>query len=301
MNYQKINNALVNSDRSINSYVKNHTFYKYLLNNGLAYFFSKNISNKSNYIEQRLIKAGDHFENKFVKTLTLINRVCKKSNIKYLLFKTVKELNEVVDGDIDLFVKEKDFRKFISVMEIEGFRCIAEDHLKGSCIKKGYLKVEPRVDIAYHGMVVVPEKVIWKNSEKTKIDNMAILKTTKEIDVLHALLNIMYGPNYLKLYTLIVYKMTTPNNLIKLTKGFAKKDLNEIVHWIEANNEIKGKFPLFLENRRYLNWWQKRVFRSKKIGILNKLKLISYFFYSKYLYLLTGKLVLTHDWGIFYD
>ena len=109
MNYEEINSAIM-EDRDINYSLveKTEEFYQYLFNNKVAYFYANNLSTVSNETEKWIISKGKELNEKYYKTIKEIKRICDKHNIEWVLYKTHKYIDEVVDGDIDLFVKKED-------------------------------------------------------------------------------------------------------------------------------------------------------------------------------------------------
>lgn len=295
MNYKIINCAILASRDVPKSINRNDEFYDYLLSNSVAYYYSTCLSKNKNIIEKKIITAGDSLCRKYIQTLKLINKICRKNKIKFLLFKTYKYVPEAVDNDIDLIIKEGDFYNFTQAFKKEGFRCFKEEHLKIECLKEGFCKIEPRVNLSIRGRVLLDEKRIWQRQQEVIIDGMRIMKTTKEIDLFYLLLSILYTPNYLKLYHLLIYNIDLGKlNQISLDKEISE-DLKFLLRNLTKNFENK-RFPLFLENISFLVWWYKRIFLSSDIILFKRFSLIASFFYFKYLYIIFNKLVFKHTW-----
>lgn len=297
MNYQEIFNTLSSEKDVSENFNKNDNFYEYLLNNNVVYFYSKKISKRKNKTEEKLIKIGEKFNRRFIKTLLIIDQVCKKAGIGFLLFKTYKYIPEVMDGDIDLIIRKDNLKKFVDAISLEGFVCNSDGQFKWSCFKDGCSKIEPRSDISFHGKILLDESVIWKNIEKKKVGGTVVEKTTRELDVFVLLFNILYGPNYLKLYTYLVYMSTDFAKVSTITndKGMME-DLRFLKKGFLDKIGQKTKFPVFLGNIDYLVWWAKRILFTREISFCQKLKHPVFFLYIKYKYLLFGKLHFRHKW-----
>ena len=298
MNYKIINTAILTSQDVPKSVTRDDQFYDYLLNNSIAYYYSFHLSKEKNIIDKKIINTGDNLNRKYIKTLKLINNLCEKNKIKFLLFKTYKYVSEVVDNDIDLIIKEKDFCNFTKALGDEGFKCLEEERLKIKCLKKGLCKIEPRVNLSFRGRILADQKRIWQKQEEVIIDGMKVLKTTKEIDLLYLLLSILYTPNYLKLYYLLIYKNVDLEKLYKLSPDKnISQDLKFLLRNLTKNLEDKH-FPLFLEDISFIVWWYRRIFLASDITLLKRFTLIVSFFYFKYLYVFFNKLVFKHDWSL---
>lgn len=299
MDYKTINTAILTSRDVPKSVVRDNKFYNYLLSNNVAYYYCSHLSKEKNIMDKKIIAAGNILDNKYIKTLKIINKLCKKNKMKFLLFKTYKYFSEAVDNDIDLFIREKDFDNFIKALEKEGFTCIVNESLKAICLKEGYCKIEPRVDSSIRGIFFLNEKKIWEKIELVNVDGMKIFKATKEIDLLYLLLSILYNPNYLKLYLLLLLKNSDRKKIYKLCLDRKiNEDLKFLMRNLITRNVENKRFPLFIGNSSFIFWWCKRILPISKLPPLSKVKLIVFFFYSKYLFLFFNRLVFEHEWPL---
>lgn len=296
MNYKIINQSILSTHDVPEFFSKEEKFYDYLLSNNVAYYYSKVLSKENTSTEKKIIAAGDKLNEKYIKTLKLIEKIGKDNEIKILLFKTYKYFSEVVDGDIDLFLRKKDFHLFLKALEEEGFKCWEHEKLKAVCYKKDFCNIEPRVSASFHGIVVLNESQAWEKVEEVTINGIKILKTTKEVDLFYLLLNNLYGPNYLRLYLLLLYKQCDLKKLFALSSAEYIKDLQFLINSLITNDKENNRFPLFLGNINYISWWLKRILPNDKLTMLIKLKLILFFLYSKYLFIFFDKLVFRHQW-----
>lgn len=301
MNYNSIHNVLIFS-RHISSVIKNRQFYKYLLDNNVAYYYSQYISTKKNKYEKSIISAGEVLNNKYKNTVRLLKEICEKEKIDFLLFKTFKHIPEVVDGDIDIFIKEIDFSLFLVALEKRGFTCALEGTKKASCYKRGYSTIEPRTTISFHGNLIISESDIWKNTKEVVIDNMRLISTTEEIDIIFMFLNMFYGPNYIRLYTYLVFRKIDPKSLYDLVKNQeAAKDLNCSLEILSSSDILKRRFPVFPDNITFIKWWLKKIFMNSYVPFFIKIKHLLFFYYAKYGYVFLGRLPFRHDWKLTYE
>ncbi len=297
MNYKIINTSILASRNVPKSITRDDKFYDYLLNNSIAYYFSNHLLKKRNNIDKKIILAGNILNIKYIKTLRTINKVCNENNIRSLLFKSYKE-NEIVDNDVDLFIKEKDFYIFTKAFAKEGFKCFIKGPLQAECIKEGFCKIEPRVTFSFRGRVILKEERIWENQVAVNINGIKISKTSKEIDLLYLLLSILYTPNYLKLYLLKLFKESDVEKLYILSSN---EQINQDIKFLIKNLIEKAEekhLPSFLGNINFIRWWYRRVFLSKDIYLIKKTTLILFFFYSKFSYIFFNKLVFKHKWPL---
>lgn len=298
MNYREINKAILNNrDINENLVKKNEKFYQYLFNNRVAYYYSKYLSKNQTEREQWIIKRGKKLNERYYKTLKFLKEICDRNNIDFLLYKTHKYIPEIVDGDIDIFIKEKDFYKFLNAFNKKGFSTIEDEPKKGKCKKEGYCIIEPHVNISWNENVILRENNIWKFEEILNIKNIEIKKAVKEIDIFSSLLDTFYGPNYICLYDLLSFKQFNQCSLLKIsTDENIREELDKIIKRIKSNKILNFKFPVFSINVEYLQWWLKRILQNRNFSLLFRFKLLIYFFYWKYRYLLINKLPFSHDW-----
>lgn len=299
MDYKSINTAILTSQDVPESIPRDDKFYDYLLDNNVAYYYCKYLSKEKTSMDKRIIKEGEIFNNKFFKTLKFVNKVSKEKNIKFLLFKTYKYIPEIVDGDIDIFVQKRDFYRFLKALENEGFICFENEHLKGFCKKDEYCNIEPRVNAAFHEEVLLNEKNIWEKVERVNVDEIEVLKVTKEIDLFYLLLEVLYRPSYVKLYLFLLCK---DNNTTKLYQLSSEKNIHQdlkflLRSFITGNVESK-RFPLFMGDINFMIWWHKRIFSHPQLTLFVKVKHVLFFFYAKYGYFFFNKLVFRHYWPL---
>lgn len=295
--YKDINSVIL-SKKNINlSGIRNEKLYKYLIDNNVAYFYAKKLSAKKRAVEKRVIREGVNYSRKFFKTLKLLDEVYRKNGIDYLVFKTFKYFPEVYAGDLDIVVKEKDFDRILEIFKKRGFSVKYDGELKVELQKDGYSKVEARVNVEYHGITLFESKEVWKYKERAEFRGLDIFKTTREFDLVCLLLNVLYGPKYLDLYLVLLYKEVGRKRLLGLLKGKKlTKDLKLLDNKLITKDIAEKRFPLFVPDSVYLKWWAKNVFLSNKVFILEKFKVVAFFFYIKYKYLLFNKLQYAHGW-----
>jgi len=299
MNYKVINNAILNSRDLPKSFPRDEEFYDYLLANNVAFYYSMYLSKEKSIMDKKIIEVGKNLNKKFFNTLKLIIKICKDKKIKFLLFKTYKYIPEAVDNDIDLFVKKKDFYSFMKALEKENFSCIENEPLKGICKKEGFCIIEPRVTLSFRGVTILDEKKIWKKTEIVNIAEIGVLKASLEVDLLHLLLSILYNPNYLKLYLLLLYKKCDKNRLLLLCLDKRiQQDLNFVLNHLITKNIEEKRLPLFMGNIEFSNWWYRRILPISDLSLYKKLRHVFCFFYIKYLYLFLNKLAFQHQWPI---
>lgn len=299
MNYGVINTAILSTHNLPKSFVKDSNFYDYLLSNNVAYYYSSLLSTEKTIIDKKIIAVGKNLNNKYIKTLKFINQIAKENGIKFLLFKTYKYIPEVVDNDIDLLIKEKDFYQFMKILKKKGFSCVENEPLKGICKKKGLCTIEPRTSSSFHGLIIMNEQQLWDKIERVNIGGITIFKPVREVEIAHLLLSLLYNPNYLKLYLLLVYRNSNLKrfNNLNLEKD-AENDLKLVIENLLTKEPANKRFPSFIGNFNFITWWYKRIFSNPKLTIHTRLKHILFFFYLKYSYVLFNRLVFKHEWPL---
>lgn len=299
MNYKLINNAILNGTDITKSVIKDDDFYNYLLGNNVAYYYARYLSKDRSVMDKKIITAGSSLNNKFLKTLKLINKVCQQNKINFLFFKTYKYFEEIVDGDIDMLVKEEDFYAFLKILQKKGFECFENEKLKAVCTKEGYCNIEPRVNAAVHGVRVLNNEVFWDRAVGVDIKGEKVLTTSREIDLLYLLLSILYRPDYLKMYLLLVYKSTDIKKIYNLIEDNKfKSDLTYIIDNLLKGDITEKRFPLFPSDVSFTIWWFKRILPNSQMVLTERFKNIIFFFYSKYQSIIFNKLVFRHRWPI---
>lgn len=297
MNYKSINAAILSGNDIPKSLKKDKEFYDYLLGNNVAYYYATKLATEKNQLDKKIIEIGERLNNKYYQTLKLINKVCRENGIQFLLFKTYKYIPEVVDNDIDLLIKKKDFHSFLKVLEKEGFDSIENEPLKGICKKNGFCTIEPRVESSFHGLTILNEEQLWKGIENVDIGGIEFAKPLKEVEIMHLLLSLLYNPNYLRLYLLIIYQNSDHQKINMLDlKEYIKADLEIITEDLTVQKIEDKRFPLFIGDRKFIGWWYKRILINSKLEFSVKVKHVLYFFYLKYSYILFNRLIFKHDW-----
>jgi hypothetical protein len=295
MNYKKTNLAVLQPQKGPSTELKGHKLHKYLLDNNIAYFYltKKNEHLKS---DNKILAKGEALNRRYVKTLLLIDKISKENKIDCLLFKTHKYIEDVVDGDIDLIIKKGQLQKFIRKIEKSGFKCIQEEKFKYSCTKSGFSKIEPRVNVSYHGLMVIESKTVWSNTDYIQVKNRKIRKTLFEIDLVAQLLNVLYGPNYLKLYLYKISQRANFDVVENLVNNSVKEDIRLVKRELLQKKNLEKRFPIFLSNYSYMNWWREKILLSTKVKLLDKIRHIVFFYYIKYKYTFFSKTHFKHEW-----
>lgn len=296
MNYYAINTAILNAQDIPKSVIRDRDFYEYLLDNGVAYYYCRYLSKEKNVLDEHIIAAANTLRTTFLNTLRSIYVVTKKNRLEFLLFKSYKYYDEIIDNDIDIFVRETDFEKFIDLLTKEGFFCRRDEKLKVHCTKYGFCKIEPRVRGSLRGRILISEKTIWQNKELVNIDGMKIFRTPKEIDLYYQLLNVLYNPNYLKLYTQLLYLNINRQRLYSLTSD---ERLIEDLKFIEKNlieSENNKSFPKFVDPMKFIIWWYQRILTTSDISLNKKFTLMVNFFLIRYSYAFFHTLAFKRQW-----
>ncbi len=289
MNYKAINEAILNDmDIDSSKVEKTDEFYKYLFNNKVAYYYSKYLSkNKTDY-EKRIIKTGDRLNSKYLKTLKLLVQVCKKNHIEFLLYKTHKYIPEVVDGDIDIFVRRKDFYKFLEVFKTEGFEVEEDEPGKGKCVKKSFCVIEPHINISWRGIVYINEDNIWNQSVPIRLNHLLINNCSPSIEMLSICGELFFSPEYIDLYT--IKKM---NQLVNKKIHITGNELfNGFQNIIKKSKPIfvNSKLPYFISTMNLI----KIIYPNVQIQDLIEINFKN--LYWKHRYRLNNKLPFAHEW-----
>ncbi len=206
MDYKTINECIVNWLDFPPKIKKSEKLYKYMINNRVAYFYSKSISKNNTKIEKEIIKMWDKRNCMLHKTLDEMVKICKKYNIEFLLYKTYKFIDEVIWWDIDIIVKKNDFNKFLDVFEKEWWECEEDEKLKWKCDKKWYLTIEPHVSVSWLGRQYLEEHHLWENPINVNIDWKKYNNVNMNIEIISIYAKILFEPEYLDLYDYIIIK-----------------------------------------------------------------------------------------------
>lgn len=303
MNYSEINGALLQG-RDIDSSLvnKDESFYTYLLNNKVAFYYASCVSKNSTATELAIITRGKKYQDKYEKSLKVIQKVCDDNGFKYLLYKTHKYIPEMVDGDIDLMVSTDDFWPFMKAFKKLGFVVEEDEPGKGKCEKDGYCVIEPHTNISWRGGGQLNSNFIWQNQRHVAVAGLNVSTVSYEVEVVAIIAKMLYEPAYLDIYSLksldYFYKDAIDEELIfkNAPHGDLLKPILKFCKTVQRKKEHSNNMPIFLPNLMYLRLWTRNLHRVKnwKIYLLH----ITFFFYWKYRYLITKKLPFTHhhDW-----
>lgn len=280
----------ISSGNKDSNFGKEKDFYKYLLRNGVAYYYATQFKKNQNTYDKKIIQIGNRSNVIFEKTLKLIDRTCKLDNIKYCLIKTYKYIHEAYFGDIDLVIKPDDLLKMINIFQKFGFSVNKENAGKYELIKTGYTKIEIRSEISYHGFVALKSSDIWKNTVVMRLFGTKMVVTSLEFDVAVQLLNVLYGPKYIDMYLYMLIKKANLFKLKRILNEVFLDDVNYLIQQVENISDPYHGIPFFLRNSVYLKWWYKRILLNKEISFYEKIRHFLFFFISKYQYLIFGSL-----------
>ena len=298
MNYEAINRSILNKTELPKEIRQDTQLYEYLLNNKVAYFYAIELGNRQDSETVRVIDQADRYQRRYAKTLKLLDEVCKEKGYEYLLYKTYKFIPEMVDGDIDIIVREKDFQNFLNTFQTLGFECEEDEPGKGKCEKVGFSVIEPHTNISWRGGSHVSESFIWEKPIDVKVDGLVVKNVSLEIEATAIAAKILFEPSYLDLYSLLllrycldeginenlIYKNTTQPNLLKEVLEFCKD---------KAITPPYGKkWPLFLPVIRYIKLWTQNYIATKNHRIY-VLHLVFYIYWNAR-YRINGKLPFTH-------
>lgn len=298
MNYKEINEAILEGrDVNIDLVKKDASFYKYLLNNRVAFYYSRNLSTNSTAYEKAIIKRGLEFNNKYYETLSFIVKTCEENKLDYMLFKTHRYIDEAVDGDIDLLVKPDDFNRFMEVFESAGFACEEDEPQKGKCVKKGFLDIEPHVNISWRSNTFLNSKSLWDDSVTKSFRDIKVRCCTPKIELFAAAGELYYSPEYIDLHRILAGKELV--NLLGSDLGVSHGSQANVMtaeYIATINGYLKkppsGKTPVFLNAAKLL--------KSSKhvLGYGQVLEITFKNTVWKYRYKLVSKLPFTHEWNI---
>lgn len=299
MNYKEINLAILENRDVDNKLVKkNERFYKYLSNNKVAYYYSKYLSKDQTEKEKWIIQRGEELNNKYIETLTFLEDICSINNIRFLLYKTHKYIPEVVDGDIDVFVKKEDFYKFMQVLEKEGFKCVEDEPGKGKCEKDNFLVIEPHINISWRQGEYTKEAFIWENTRKIKEDIfLQVEAASAEIELISLIGKVYFEPQYLDLYSRKTIRYFFEQDTINIQSILKNINFGEAFEYLvlkERSINIKKKAPFFMDPIHYLYYWWEQCRKNKnwKYFLLH----IVYYVYWNFRYSLIDKLPFSHNW-----
>lgn len=299
MNRPAINHALLAGvDVNSGDVVRDDKFYAYLLNNKVAHYYATQLSKQKTQRDIELAQSFDVYEEKFVKTLSLVDRICKKQGIEYLLYKTYRFVPEVVDGDIDLIVRKSDFQKFLDAFEDIGFDCIEDEPGKGKCEKDGYNVVEPHVNVSWRGGGYLKEDFLWSNTIDVKVGGLDVKNVSLEVEVVAIAAKILFEPAYLDIYSLKLLQYCYEQNVDRnhMLEATMRPDmLEEVLRYCESflnRDIIRTKMPAFLPPGMFFRLWTRNCIQSKdyKIYLLHSL----FYVYWRVRYMTVSKLPFTH-------
>src|SRR3989338_202283 len=206
MNYAEINQAILeNRDVDESIIEKNDSFYIYLKNNKVAYYYSKFLSKRRTSQEVDIIEKGNKLNERFFESVNSIREICLSNNIRFLLYKTCKFIPEVVDGDIDMFIKPGYWHKFHAIYSKLGYTVRYDESGKSKVILPHLCTMEPHQNISWRGGNYLSEKFIWENTGLCT--SMGVETASIEVELSGLFAKVFFEPQYLDLYSLKLIKL----------------------------------------------------------------------------------------------
>ncbi len=297
LDFAKINKSLIEEFVRLNEYENDYSFWKYLTRNNLAnYYISQSGIGDNEYANKIRIKANE-YRNIYHNTLLGMSSALNKNSIDFSLFKTDRMFGEVADGDVDIFVRKKDFEKTISSLSHHGFKYADDGKLKAIFTKNGLMKIEPRVNITSYERILLKEAVIWEFMEQFELNGMHLNKTRKELDVFALLLNALYGPKYIRLYELKTLRMCDSSVLTKITSDSAiSHDFSRVLNELRNLDLTYSKFPFFWSNTFYMRRYFESIVNCPDYKMPTKIRQLAFFYFMKLEYTYLDKLHFEHPW-----
>lgn len=292
MNYKAINASIISGVDVDDSVSKDSRFYKYLLNNKVAYYYSNNISKNSNKYEKSIIEKGNEYRSKYLASMKELTAIAEKHNIPFLVFKTHRYFDEVVDGDIDILVKERDFHKFLLVMKNYGYTSVEDEPLKGKCEKPGLLVIEPHVDISWKSRVYASGSKLWENSRVITYGGVHINCASSSTEMLAAAGELYYSPEYIDLFRIKTYQALSADaesGRMLEKDEMTKTYISCINRLIDDSSHV---FPVFLTNTQLYSEV------SSHLSFFQNMEIVLKNTYWRERYRVKKKLPFTHDWEV---
>jgi hypothetical protein len=292
LHYQEINSAILEGrDIDMALVKKDKAFYAYLFNNKVAYYYSSELSMQQNNFESAIVQRGREFDELYRTTLKFISEVCTKHKIPFVLFKTHKYIPEVVDGDIDVLVRQADFNRFLEVFAQEGFMTEEDEPGKGKCIKDGFSLIEPHINISWRTNKFLDGELAWQGARTVTYKGLKIPCCSPEIELFAAAGELYFSPEYIDLFRLkTMDALLSRQNIVgNLADSEARLFVDA---YIDSAKSVRRdqKLPYFLPSTTLLSEIGAYTSPAEKAEILFKN------FYWRARYKLIDVLPFTHDW-----
>ncbi|MFC1646681.1 hypothetical protein ACFL1A_00200 [Patescibacteria group bacterium] len=272
-------------------YSGKNAIIRYLLKNNIGYYFVKKYKLEDAGILQKIILHRKKQKEKFVKTLKLISD-CTDLCGDLILFKTLKQYEEIQDGDIDVLVGPDSLNRLIDLLSRKGFNCVRDSESKYECTHKLYSKIEPRSSIDISKSVKIYYKDIFRSNFIYKHDLHGLFATTSLFDNVYMLFNYFFGPRYIRLYDYMIfmeYKKTMKRVLHSIYPESVTFLYKEIEKYLENLDEEKiFNFPLYVSAGIYFQNFGKYVWNDPDMLLWEKIKHPLYLVYMKAFQKLTG-------------
>jgi hypothetical protein len=206
------------------------------------------------------------------------------------LFKTHRYFAEVVDGDIDILVRQNDFKRFLDAFAQEGFATEEDEPGKGKCSKEGFNVIEPHINISWRTNKFLDGELAWQNARILNYKGVEVPCCSSEIELFAAAGELYFSPEYIDLFRLktlqVLAKDVEPGGLVD---SGAKAFVDEYLATASKLN-MSQKLPAFLPNGQLLS----RIGPYTSLG--EKGEILFKNFYWRIRYGLIDKLPFTHDW-----
>jgi len=179
---------------------------EYLLFNNLIKKEQNNIPLKIMHKIIKLKKLCDYEMSKSFFSFSYINETFKKSNIPFLVFKSIAPYNFVRD-DIDILVRSKiDFQIAKRILVMDGFHGSDENNLAIHFDKENQLQIDLHPQISWNmfgrsgnGFHLLDEDNLWSRKREADISGISVYVPSVEDDILILCAHSIFQHHYITL------------------------------------------------------------------------------------------------------
>ena len=243
--------------------------------NGLHYKFVSTLLEKENslpYYNPEKWSEDQKNITKIGETLTLLEKVFQEAHVPYIVIKIFNTVQHS-PNDIDIFVKNSDREKVLSILEANGMKSLHSSIAETKMIGE-YAKTDIYTEISYLGIEFLDKDFLLNSITENTFFNQKYPALNNESDLLMLIPHYLFGHGRITLLDFLHLKNRIQHSDLEFCRGYAKQkgwlyifdattDLIRTVDKKIESDDIDFKFPFRFD----------RVFVTRCIAELHGLKL----------------------------
>lgn len=229
------------------------------IKNGLHYKFISTLLEKENSLaDLNQKKWSEDQENiaKILETITLLEKVLQKNHIQYIVIKIFNTVQHS-PNDIDIFVKNSDREKVLSLLEENGMKSLHSSIAETKMIGQ-YAKTDIYTEISYLGIKFLDKDFLWSSITENTFFGKKYPALNNESDLLMLIPHYLFGHGRITLLDFLHLKNRIQNSDIEFCRDYAKREgwlfvfdaMTNLIKTLDKkieSDDIDFKFPFRFE------------------------------------------------------